>query len=62
MKHYLGDSVYYEQDGRAVTLTTDNGLGPSNTIVLDGDVLAALLRQLGNDFTRTMLRALIGEP
>ena len=43
MKQYLGDSVYAEldADGRIV-LTTENGYGPSNTIVLEPEVLAAL--------------------
>lgn len=42
MKEYLGDSVYAEFDGYGITLTTDNGLGPSNTIFLEPEVLAAL--------------------
>lgn len=41
-KEYLGDSVYADFDGYAITLTTENGLGPSNTIVLEPDILAAL--------------------
>jgi len=44
MKEYLGDSVYAEFDGANITLTTDNGYGPSNTIVLEPFVLAALNR------------------
>ena len=40
-KQYLGDSVYVEFDGRFV-LTTDNGYGPSNTIVLEPEVYEAL--------------------
>lgn len=43
MKEYLGDSVYAELDpDRGIILTTDNGNGPSNTIVLEPQVLAAL--------------------
>ena len=42
VKEYLGDSVYAEFDGYGITLTTDNGLGPSNTIFLDPEVLTAL--------------------
>lgn len=35
MKTYIGDSVYAEiADGR-LTLTTENGYGPSNTIILE---------------------------
>lgn len=43
-KDYLGDSVYADFDGFAVTLTTENGYGPSNTIVLEPEVVAALNR------------------
>jgi hypothetical protein len=45
LKVYLGDSVYAEEcdwQAGAVTLTTDNGYGPSNTIVLEPDTLRAL--------------------
>lgn len=41
-KQYLGDSVYADFDGRGITLTTENGYGPSNTIYLEPEVLAAL--------------------
>lgn len=43
-KMYLGDSVYCEFDGYAFVLTTENGEGPSNTIVLEPDVLQALMK------------------
>ena len=43
-KDYLGDSVYADFDGYTIVLTTDNGLGPSNTIYLEPEVLAALNR------------------
>jgi hypothetical protein len=43
MKAYLGDSVYVERDGRGVVLTTENGYGPTNTILLEAEVLDALL-------------------
>lgn len=42
MKSYLGDSVYAEFDGFGITLTTENGLGPTNTIVLEPEVLRSL--------------------
>ena len=42
MKVYLGDSVYAESDGEDIILTTENGEGPSNTIVLEPAVLQAL--------------------
>jgi hypothetical protein len=42
MKTYLGDSVYAEFDGFGIVLTTENGMGASNTILLEPDVLRAL--------------------
>ena len=42
MKTYLGDSVYAEFDGNGIVLTTENGDGPSNTIVLEPEILTAL--------------------
>lgn len=44
LKQHLGDSVYADFDGFAVTLTTENGDGPSNTVVLEPAVLDALER------------------
>jgi hypothetical protein len=55
-KQYLGDSVYASFDGYMVTLTTDNGLGPSNTIHLEPEVIAAL-----NIFYAQMTRKTIAE-
>lgn len=43
-KDYLGDSVYAAVEDGTVKLTTENGYGPSNTIYLEQDVLAALTR------------------
>ena len=43
-KEYLGDSVYVDFLGDAICLTTDNGLGPTNEIVLEWDVYEALVR------------------
>lgn len=44
-KDYLGDSVYAESDDAGgIKLTTDNGRGPSNTIILEVETLAALVR------------------
>ena len=43
-KEYIGDSVYVDQDlGGRFILTTENGFGPSNTIVLEPEVFEALL-------------------
>jgi hypothetical protein len=42
MKMYLGDSVYVSDDWHGViALTTENGDGPSNVIILEPEVLAA---------------------
>ena len=41
-KQYLGDSVYVEHDGYGLTLTTENGMGPSNTIYMEPEVYSAL--------------------
>lgn len=45
-KEYLGDSVYMEDNGFGVTLTTENGYGPNNTIVIEPSVIDAFFRQL----------------
>ncbi len=45
-KKYIGDSVYYQFDGDRVTLTTENGQGPNNTIVLDIEVIIKLLQAM----------------
>lgn len=43
-KEYLGDSVYADvNEFGAVVLTTENGYGPSNTVVLETEVFAALV-------------------
>ena len=42
-KVYLGDSVYAQFDGFGIVLTTENGLGPSNTIVLEPEVIVNFL-------------------
>lgn len=43
-KEYLGDSVYVVIDYGSVVLTTENGMGASNTIVLEPEVLRELER------------------
>lgn len=42
-KIYLGDSVYYRFDGYHIVLTTENGLGASNEIFLEPEVIKALI-------------------
>lgn len=46
IKDYLGDSVYASHDGYSLTLTTENGYGPSNTIILEPEVVEAMHRFL----------------
>ena len=42
-KVYLGDSVYCEfLSPHEIILTTDNGMGASNTIILDVGILKSL--------------------
>jgi len=43
-KRYLGDSVYVEMEGDSVKLTTENGRGASNTILLEEHVMNKLCR------------------
>jgi hypothetical protein len=44
-KEYIGDSVYAEYDPATnqIILTTENGLGPSNIIILEPEVYDALV-------------------
>ena len=43
MKQYLGDAVYVNFDGYALTLTTEDGISISNAIVLEPEVYRALV-------------------
>lgn len=43
-KSYLGDSVYAEVEDGMLKLTTENGMGPSNTIYLEPFVMDGLVR------------------
>jgi hypothetical protein len=45
-KEYLGDAVYAAQDDYGLVLTTENGISATNTIVLEPEVLEALLAYL----------------
>lgn len=51
-KEYLGDSVYAQVDQGGVVLTTENGYpdDPRNRIVLEVEVLLALLQYLDRVF------------
>lgn len=57
LKDYLGDSVYAAWDGENVTLTTENGVGVSNEIILE----PAVVRALGRFLARAGV-AMEGEP
>lgn len=46
-KDYLGDSVYVEWKNGMLLLTTDNGMGPSNSIWLEPETYKALVRFVG---------------
>ena len=48
-KTYLGDSVYVESDGYHLILTTENGYGPTNTILLEPEVYNALVQYVQTD-------------
>lgn len=60
-KEYLGDSVYAEYDGvrAALVLTTENGYGPTNKIVVEIEVLSNLARYLDavrDELAKTMAK------
>lgn len=57
-KDYLGDSVYAEMlNHGAIQLTTENGHGPSNTIVMEPEVLEALNRYVERIKTARQMNA-----
>ena len=56
-KIYLGDSVYAALDHGRIKLTTENGFGPSNTIILESEVYEALVA-----WVERLKRAVIVEP
>ena len=43
-KRYLGNSVYAEIELGQVKLTTDNGMGPSNTIYMEPEICEGLAK------------------
>jgi len=67
MKAYLGDSVYVDYDGYALILTTENGMGPSNTIYLEPSVYYSLfeyvraLKEAGSVIKKDPRREVLGE-
>lgn len=60
-KEYVGDSVYAEIDQwGALILTTENGAAATNTIVLEGEVLVALVNYLAANGYRDGMLKLLG--
>ena len=53
---HLGDSVYIGVDRGMLTLTTENGSGPSNTIYMETEVVVAFL-----DYLKRYAPQLMGE-
>lgn len=47
-KSYIGDGVYIEFDGFAYTLTTENGVSVTNTIVMEPEVITNLKKYIGS--------------
>lgn len=46
MRLYLGDGVYVDFDGWSIILTTEDGVNVTNRIVLEPEVVNALLQFL----------------
>jgi len=42
-KIYIGDSVYAAFDGSGITLTTENGMGATNSIYIEPNVFQNLV-------------------
>ena len=42
-RRYIGDGVYVGHNGWAVVLTTENGISTTNEIVLEPEVIQALI-------------------
>lgn len=59
-KTYLGDAVYFEDQGYTIKLTTNNGVRDTNTIYLDRAVLVQLLWELVRNRGREAVLKMIG--
>lgn len=46
MKTYLGDAVYFDFDGYHVVLTTEDGIQATNRILLEPQVILAMLKKI----------------
>ena len=51
-KQYIGDGVYVEYNDYTVTLTTEDGEGITNRIILEADVLNNL-----NEYLKVMFKS-----
>ena len=58
-KTYLGDSVYYDNDGCCVVLTTENGVEVSNTICIEPEVMRSLLFVLCRDYGKETITKIV---
>ena len=47
-KQYLGDAVYADYDGYMIELTTENGIGATNRVYLEPEVVTAFLAYIRN--------------
>lgn len=57
-KEYMGDGVYAEANEHGgVMLTTEDGVSVTNSIYLEQEVIAGILRFLGRFYDRDALRA-----
>jgi hypothetical protein len=45
-KQYIGDGVYVAIDCNDIVLTTEDGISVTNTVILEPQVLAALIEYL----------------
>ncbi len=52
---YLGDSVYGDYSTGDLRLYTDNGCGAKNNIVINGEVLTALLKYIEKSLDITII-------
>ena len=57
-KVYLGDAVYIEPNSYGYTLTTENGISITNTIVLEPKVMSNLLGYISQQKDATWNTAL----
>ena len=55
-KTYLGDAVYAKRQDGFVVLTTEDGIGASNTIYLEGSTLYNLLEWLRAECNIQLIR------